>query len=757
MYDLRRETQLVSVEFARLEELIQERALVALAVAVAGNEAGDSPFILHCQLHEFAFFEEAVHTRICPRGFRFLRRSGRRTLWASRILPRDPAWQNSNRNCQDQYEDENQFAHNVHQPLNNRTTHRTKAGPGRIARKIVLFPLETGNLRPPDYHKPVCCIYHRKMSELATLSETSQIPPPQLLVELPSRPQVFFGNLRDLLFPHSLPQLELRSAPAPFWHDVFVKRGLPWFGFLESFAYHVIAFTILFSLSRFLALHPDPAPRATFDHSQIIYYEPSEYLPPIDTRSSAAAQPAKADSEYARQPIISVPPEADNRSQTIVAPPNVKLKRDLAMPNIVAWSNTPQKPRLDIPPAPLTMAAELNRLAPTMENSVVAPPPDAAHLTHRTAQPNLQTAVVAPPPDLLKPRASAAIAAPEPAVVAPPPVIDSASTRQLGELNIAHSSVIAPAPQLPVAEQRAVAAGRPSVGMAPQVVPPPPSVAGSASGGGQTGSPGRVIVLGLHPAVGAPPVAPQGNRRGAFAATPEGHAGASGSPGSASSAGGVGRGNGTGNGTGANQKGKSDLPAGLYVGSPAPGATTSPVAGNTSGNKASSADPPLAHAAAPRASIAPAHVVAPENATRLSEPERAVFGIRKFYALTVNMPNLNSSGGSWIIRFAELNQDAPTPTGSVTEPVATRKVDPGYPTQLIRENVAGTVILYGVIHADGAVGNIRVLRGVDDRLDRFASNAVEQWHFQPATKDGSPIDVEATFHIPFHPPRPGSF
>ena len=69
--------------------------------------------------------------------------------------------------------------------------------------------------------------------------------------------------------------------------------------------------------------------------------------------------------------------------------------------------------------------------------------------------------------------------------------------------------------------------------------------------------------------------------------------------------------------------------------------------------------------------------------------------------------------------------------------MATRKVDPAYPLQLMRENVSGTVILYAVIHADGTVGNVRVLRGVDDRLDQFASEAVAQWQFQPATKNGA--------------------
>lgn len=85
--------------------------------------------------------------------------------------------------------------------------------------------------------------------------------------------------------------------------------------------------------------------------------------------------------------------------------------------------------------------------------------------------------------------------------------------------------------------------------------------------------------------------------------------------------------------------------------------------------------------------------------------------------------------------------------------MATRKVDPAYPLQLMKENVAGTVILYAVIHADGSVGNVRVLRGVDERLDHFAIEAVAQWKFEPATKNGTPVDVEATFQIPFRPGR----
>jgi TonB family protein len=547
-----------------------------------------------------------------------------------------------------------------------------------------------------------------------------------------------------------------------------VKRGLPWTRFLQSIAYHVLAFTLLVAFTRFFALQPQIVARPTFDRAQVIYYTPSEYLPPLDTRATPAAQPAKANPEFSPQPIISVPPEADNRSQTIVTPPNIKLKHDVALPNIVAWSDKLEKPQLAIPPVPLTPAAEITRIAPQFDNAVVKPPPDAADLAQRRNLPASQNYVVAPPPELRASNA-AAFQAPQPSVIAPPPKIDSA-TRLLGDLNIGPSSVIAPAPRLPMAEQRVSeqrgAAGSRLSGVgvgSPQIVAPPPSLSSSGSSADSFGSPGRIIALNLHPAAGAPPTPPAGNRRGSFAATPEGHAGATGSPGANAASGAGSGGSGKDTGSGSTRKGSADLPAGLYVGGAA--ARPSAVAGNKPSTN--SVNPNLiASVRPPRVSSLPSRSMQPENPAKLSEPERAVFGNRKFYSVTLNMPNLNSAGGSWVIRFAELNhesnnhegnnQDANSPGADLSQPAATRKVDPAYPLQLMRENVAGTVILYAIIRADGTVGNVRVIRGVDDRLDRFASQAIAKWQFQPAMKNGSPVDVEATFQIPFRPSRVGT-
>jgi TonB family protein len=592
------------------------------------------------------------------------------------------------------------------------------------------------------------------MSAVRPVVEILQEPPvPGLLVELPSRPRVFFGNLRDILLPRRLPPLELRSAPAPFWPDVFVRRSLPWYCFLESVAYHVIAMTLLIGFTHLFALRPRIETKAAFDHTQVVYYRPSEYLPPLDTLRPSDDHPQKADPEFSRQPIISVPREAANRSQTIVTPPQVKLKADVALPNIVAWSDTVQKPRLAIPPAPLSPAAEITRLPPTLQNLVVAPP-DANHLAQRRNSPTLQDPVTAPPSDL---RSSAPTLGQglQPALVAPPQDIANSSSRRLGDMNIAPSQVIAPAPQLPVAAQRTMAGGggAPTLG-APQVAPPPPSLA--AAGG--SGSLGRVIALSARPAVDAPPDPPAGNRRGTFAATPEGHAGASGTPGSptggtaSGSASNGGHSNG-GNGGAPTSKSTGDAPAGLYVGS---ASKPAPVAGDPASKTVVPAVNPNLVASVHPPRVTSAHPMQPDSAAKLSEPERAVFGNRRFYSVTLNMPNLNSAGGSWIIRFAELthdlsNRDPNAPTEDLSQPMATRKVDPAYPTQLMRENVHGTVILYAVIHANGSVGNVRVLRGVEQRLDRYAAEAVQQWKFDPATKNGTPVDVEATFQIPFRP------
>jgi TonB family protein len=123
------------------------------------------------------------------------------------------------------------------------------------------------------------------------------------------------------------------------------------------------------------------------------------------------------------------------------------------------------------------------------------------------------------------------------------------------------------------------------------------------------------------------------------------------------------------------------------------------------------------------------------------------FGMKRYYSLTLNMPNLNSATGSWVVRFAELNENHDGIP--VVAPVATNKLDPVYPQELARDRVEGTVTLYAVIRQDGTVANIRVLKSVDKLLDYAAMRALAGWRFVPGMKNGAAVDLEAIVDIPF--------
>src|SRR6266851_9217116 len=140
-----------------------------------------------------------------------------------------------------------------------------------------------------------------------------------------------------------------------------------------------------------------------------------------------------------------------------------------------------------------------------------------------------------------------------------------------------------------------------------------------------------------------------------------------------------------------------------------------------------------------------------------ARPE-AVFAYRKVYSLNVNMPNLNSATGSWILNFSELRSGSENlhhgqHSAELTGPEPLQKVDPKYPPTLISERVAGEVILYAVIRRDGSVDSIQLVRGIDEQLDANAIKALRQWKFRPGAKQGIPIELEAIVHIPFRLPE----
>jgi len=134
----------------------------------------------------------------------------------------------------------------------------------------------------------------------------------------------------------------------------------------------------------------------------------------------------------------------------------------------------------------------------------------------------------------------------------------------------------------------------------------------------------------------------------------------------------------------------------------------------------------------------------------------ARFAGRVVYTMAIQMPNVTSFSGSWLVWFAERVPDARGVAPRVMRPPeVVRKVDPKYVAAAAADRVEGTVRLFGVIGKDGHVGGITLLRQLDDRLDRTAQEALAKWEFTPALRDGVAVDVDAIFEIPFHlAPRP---
>jgi TonB family protein len=89
--------------------------------------------------------------------------------------------------------------------------------------------------------------------------------------------------------------------------------------------------------------------------------------------------------------------------------------------------------------------------------------------------------------------------------------------------------------------------------------------------------------------------------------------------------------------------------------------------------------------------------------------------------------------------------------GAIAPPKLIYGPDPGYTESAKEEHLEGTVVLAVVVGAEGLPHDIRVTRAIGKGLDEEAIDAVRQWRFKPATKDGKPvtvvISVEVTFHL----------
>jgi TonB family protein len=98
------------------------------------------------------------------------------------------------------------------------------------------------------------------------------------------------------------------------------------------------------------------------------------------------------------------------------------------------------------------------------------------------------------------------------------------------------------------------------------------------------------------------------------------------------------------------------------------------------------------------------------------------------------------------------NQETIYPPGrnGVTIPRAIHQPPPEYSEKARRKKLEGTVLLSLVVTPEGNTTDIKVTTGLGSGLDEKAIEAVRQWKFEPAAKDGKPVAVKIAAQVSFH-------
>ena len=522
-----------------------------------------------------------------------------------------------------------------------------------------------------------------------------------------------------------LPPAPREFAEGANFRGCSIEGRVPRRPVLTSLIWHALAAALLIQFGSFLWT---PIRVAAMPDFELTWSGPVEDLPLLSPDGSPKkvtfpGDPAKplprrgADAFHPRQTIISAPKVPTHPRQTLIQPdmPPVAPKILPPLPNMVVWqADEPARPKQQMS-AQEFAKIHPNQPIPRQDRDVAVP--ELPNQERNPADINIA-------------------ALPEPARPALRINSGSSTISATKKIRAAPSSADAP-PDVAVGNsnnQRVIA-----LSALPANVPPPPQMpAGNLSS--------RVSI------------SPDGTQPGVPGGSPNGTAGNGGAGGNSTSPGGKGNSNGGGNGStsgvsisGGNPKsssGTSGLGGNPYSRNSLPPLRITPgvAAHTTPGNPA----PP---------SPKPADASASGRLQPGETPEH-IFGERTFYTMHVNTPNISSKMGSWILNFAELDDDGGAAAivrrqdGKLSGPIPTHKADPRFPPDQVKARIDGEVVLYAIIRESGSVDSIQVLRPLDPVLDANAMEALAQWKFQPGSRNGVPLALEAVIHIPFHTTRP---
>ena len=87
----------------------------------------------------------------------------------------------------------------------------------------------------------------------------------------------------------------------------------------------------------------------------------------------------------------------------------------------------------------------------------------------------------------------------------------------------------------------------------------------------------------------------------------------------------------------------------------------------------------------------------------------------------------------------------------VTNPIVVSEKKPSYTPEAMRKKIEGSLELETVVTKEGKPTEIRIIRSLDKEtgLDKKAVEALEEWTFKPATKDGKAVAVKVKVEMTF--------
>ncbi len=104
----------------------------------------------------------------------------------------------------------------------------------------------------------------------------------------------------------------------------------------------------------------------------------------------------------------------------------------------------------------------------------------------------------------------------------------------------------------------------------------------------------------------------------------------------------------------------------------------------------------------------------------------------------------------WFAPLASHAQDVDHPLtvgGDVKPPIITWQADPAFSHITMPHKVSPSFVISLVVDEQGKAQKVAMVRGIGKEIDRHVIEAVQQYRFKPAMRNGKPVAVKLNIEI----------